>query len=473
MPDGFPRGPKSMLSRLALVLAGAILLELLGNLALHRWQERELVDSAQTRLIAQQLVNAAHVAEAARPPQRVRLMHELDVEGLTLNWVPSTVITDHSEADERLSIMRERLVRLFPELGEREMRLTLLPGQGGKQRDLVGVLALRDGSFISFRVSRYLDAPPPPALVILLHLLLLFIVFGLALRMVRSLVRPLRDLAAAADGTGRARARQIVPEGPQEVRRLASAFAAMQARLLKITEDNTQALIGVSHDLRTPIQRMRLRASMLAEADAREAMAEDLAEMELFIDSALAYVRHGMDERARLVDVAALLTTAVDDAADQGADVGYRGPDSFILETRPAMLTRMVHNLLNNARRYASKIEVQLSGQEGANAEIRVEDDGPGIPADLRAAAMQPFRKLEPAGTPLPSRIELKQGVGLGLAYVHRTLEMQGGKLALGESRLGGLSASISIPAATGSEAVASSKRDGADRSAKTRKGPV
>jgi signal transduction histidine kinase len=193
---------------------------------------------------------------------------------------------------------------------------------------------------------------------------------------------------------------------------------------------------------------MRLRASMLADSEARDAMEEDLEEMEHFIGSALAYVRSGTDEQPRLVDVAALLASVVDDTADQGVDVSYRGPDSFTLEARPTALTRMIHNLLDNARRHASKIEVRLSGREGENAEIRVDDNGPGIPAEFRADAMQPFRKLEPVGASLSPQAGLKQGAGLGLAYVHRTLEAQGGKLALKESQLGGLAASISIPAA-------------------------
>jgi signal transduction histidine kinase len=220
----------------------------------------------------------------------------------------------------------------------------------------------------------------------------------------------------------------------------------MQARLLKLTEDNTQALIAVSHDLRTPIQRMRLRASMLGAADARDAMAQDLTEMEHFIDSALSYVRSGADEQPRLVDVAALLATVVDDTADQGVNVSYRGPGSFTLETRPTTLIRMINNVLDNARRYADRIEIHLSGQEGIMAEIRIEDDGPGIPPDRRLDAVQPFRKLDAVGSP-PPRSGSKHGVGLGLAYVSRALEMQGGKLLLGKAALGGLVAILFIPA--------------------------
>ncbi len=436
---------KGMRGRLALVLAIAILLELLGNLALHRWQERELLGSAGAMLVAQQLVDAAHVAEAASRSERAGLMHGLAIDGLALNWVPSTVITDHSTARRQLANMRERLVRFAPELEGRELRLSLMPGTDTRQRDLVGLLALNDGSFISFRVNRYLQAPPPLWLVSLLHIVLLASVFGLALLMIQTMVRPLRRLATAADETGRDYTRPIdVPKGPQEVTRLADALAGMQARLLKVMRDNTQALIAVSHDLRTPIQRMKLRVSMSDDAELREAMGQDMAEMEIFIDGMLAYVRSGADEQARLIDAAAVLTTIVDDMADMGTDIRFIGPDSLTMSVRPIAFTRMIQNLIENARRYANRIEVRLTVDESGGATIAIEDDGPGIPEERRQEALRPFHKLDsPSQGPSPG-----QGAGLGLAFVERTLELHSGKLRLDKSDLGGLSVRIGLPGA-------------------------
>ncbi|OCC22572.1 hypothetical protein MB02_16300 [Croceicoccus estronivorus] len=442
----FLRIPSGMMGRIVMVLAGAILLELLGNLLLHRWQDRELLDSSRAQIIAQQLLNAVHVAEAAAPPDRARLMHSLNMEGLALNWVPSTVIVDHSAAQEQLASMRRWLVQAAPELDGRELRLSLLPAHDGQQRDLVGLMALRDGSFISFRISSYLRAPPPLWFVSLLHVLLLVIVFGLALIMIRNLIRPLRDLAAAADETGRHHVYRIVPAGPLEVRRLARAFDAMQTRLIKAMDDNTQALIVVSHDLRTPIQRMKLRASMLEDTDTGEMIAHDLSEMEDFIDSTLAYVRSGKDEQPRLIDVAAMLITIADEASDRGVNVQYIGPGSFVLHTRPLALTRMVQNLMENARRYAERIEIHLLGEESHYAQIQVEDDGPGIPQAKWAEVVQPFRKLEASQAIRRDGPSAKQGAGLGLAFIQRTLHEQSGSLTLGTSALGGLRASIHIP---------------------------
>lgn len=444
MPDPTMPGPTmrgrwrwGMVERIALILLCAVALEAAGNVALHRWQDRELVSLERARRAAEQLTVARQIASSTAPEDRATAMRALEFDGVRFNWVPRTVITDFSYDMEPLAGMRERLVAYAPALSRHELRLTLLPSEGGRERDLVGALRLEDGSFISFRIVRYLGAYPSLAMVVTLHLLLLAAVFGAALLMVRALIGPLRELAQAADETGRSRLTRIVPAGPHEVRRVAVAFSAMQARLMRMMEDNTQALIAVSHDLRTPIQRLRLRAGLLDDAEARETIAGDLAEMERFIDATLAYVRGGEDEEPRLVDVATLVSTAVDDAADTGARIVFSGPEVLLLKVRPTALRRMLDNLIDNGRRHGEHVEITLSGEDRVGATIEVEDDGPGIPEDKRSLAVQPFQRLggETAG-----------GAGLGLAFVQRTLEAQGGKLTLGESRLGGLSARIELP---------------------------
>ncbi|HEY8605108.1 ATP-binding protein [Tsuneonella suprasediminis] len=440
-----------MMGRIALVLMGAIVLELLGIVALHQWQDRELVDAARTQSIARQLADAVRIAETAPRPRRAGSMHDLAARGpsrqaLALNWVPNTVITDHSAANARLAAMRARLVQADDRLRDREMRLSLMLGRDGGQHDLVGLIALDDGSFLSFRVNRYLRGPPPLWLVSLLHILLLVAVFGLAMVLMRALLRPLRDLAMAADETGRDHTHAIVPDGPREVRQLAHAFSAMQVRLIAAMDDNTQALIAVSHDLRTPIQRAKLRAAMLDDAAAGAAIEQELAAMDRFIDGALAYVRSGADEEPRLIDVAAMLAAIADDTADQGADIRFRGPPSLILHTRPILLARMLQNLIDNARRYANRIELRLTGEANRYAEICVDDDGPGIPAEQRADALQPFRKLTPAGGEgLGADGALNQGAGLGLAFIQRAMSGSPDGLMLEDSPLGGLRARLTL----------------------------
>lgn len=429
-----------MVGRIALVLVCAVALEFLGNIALHRWQERELVPAEQVERIAARLAEGERVALASHPRDRARLMRDMAGDGVALNWVSRTVITDFSPAFEQLAAMRDRLVQAEPMLANHELRLTLMPSAEAGERDLVGALRLADGSYISFRVSAWLGAPPHPATVVLLHMLLIAMVLGVALLMIRRLVRPLRKLAAAADATGMRAVGVFEAEGPPEVQRVATAFAAMQARLAHAMEDQTQALIAVSHDLRTPIQRLRLRASMIADREAQEAIAADLTEMEHFIDATLDYVRSGEDEQARLIDVAALVSTLADSAADMGDDIAYHGHGECLITARPLAIKRILGNLIDNARRHAGHIELTLDHAGPDQIVIAVEDDGPGIAPGQRAEALLPFRRLDSA------RGRSAGGAGLGLATALKTARAMGGDLELDGSRLGGLAARLTLP---------------------------
>lgn len=293
---------------------------------------------------------------------------------------------------------------------------------------------------MTFRISPYLGAPPAPAMVVAMHVLLTMGVLLVAVLMVHALVRPLRDLAAAADATGHGHTGSFRIEGPPEVRRVAAAFSAMQARLIKAMDDHTQSLVAVSHDLRTPIQRLQLRASLIDDPGAREAMAADIEEMEHFIESTLSYFRSGDEETPRLVDLAAIVMTAVDGAADLGADIEYSGPDAFEIVMRPLAIKRVIANLIDNARRHARRIVVSLHDMPPDDPAVEIDDDGPGIPAHLREEALLPFRRLEVE----PG--QRRGGAGLGLATASRAMIVMGGSLALTDSPLGGLKVRLVLP---------------------------
>lgn len=429
-----------MVGRIVLVLVAAVLLELVGNIALHRWQDPELLSAHQVHRIAARLVEAERVATAAAPHDRGRTMHGLAGDGMTLNWVARTVITDIGAAPVRLGTLRAQMIDSQPGLGRRDLRLTLIPGAEPGERDLLGARQLADGSFVTFRISPYLGAPPAPAMVVAMHMLLTMGVLLIAVLMVRALVRPLRDLAAAADATGHGRTGSFRIEGPPEVRRVAAAFSAMQSRLIKTMDDHTQSLVAVSHDLRTPIQRLQLRASLIDDPGAREAMAADIEEMEHFIEATLSYFRSGDEETPRLVDLAAIVMTAVDSASDLGANIEYNGPDAFEIVTRPLAMKRVIANLIDNARRHAARIVVSLHDMPPDGPAVEIDDDGPGIPAHLREEALLPFHRLEAE----PG--QRRGGAGLGLAAANRAMEAMGGSLILADSPLKGLKARVVLP---------------------------
>lgn len=426
--------PRGLVGRIAVVLVAALLLELVGITLLNAWQDRSLVSAERSRAIAQRLVVAQRMATREPIDDRSHLLAELAVDGMTVNWVPHTVITDGTETHTRLAEMKATLIALAPDLAARDLRLSLIPSDIAGRRDLLGVVGLPDGSFVSFRVRPFLNSPPAFMLVAGLHILLTAFVIGLALVLVRSLVGPLSRLAAAADATGHGVVATFPIEGPWEVRHVATAFGAMQERLLRMIDDQTRALLSVSHDLRTPAQRLRLRAAMLDDEEARDAMAADLKDIEMFLGSVMAYLDTGTTEAPRLIDIAALAMTIVDNLADTGAGIDYDGVDMLPARVRPLALKRALGNLTDNAVRHAVQVRVGVTIEDGRPV-ISVEDNGPGIAEADRAAALMPFRRLTLGG-----------GAGLGLAIVKSAVESMGGTLTLDRSEMGGLAARIGLP---------------------------
>lgn len=255
-------------------------------------------------------------------------------------------------------------------------------------------------------------------------------------------VRAIRRLSAAAEDFGLGReSGPIKPEGAREVRQAAIAFNAMQGRILRFVAQRTEMLAGISHDLRTPLTRMRLTLAMLPPDPATEedhaALAEDVGEMERLVETYLAFARGEGTEQPRETDLAALVAEVAEKARRAGAAVTVQAPESLALPLRAEALKRALGNLLDNARRHAGRIELGLSEADEAGrpwAEITVDDDGPGIPAAQRAEAFRPFASGSAAGT------------GLGLAIARDIVRAHGGEIMLEESPLNGLRARIRLP---------------------------
>lgn len=258
--------------------------------------------------------------------------------------------------------------------------------------------------------------------------------------LVRWLTGPLRRLAQAADRIGRGRIIAVPQDGPEEVQRLARALEAMQARITRLVDDRTQALAAVSHDLRTPITRMRLRAGFLDDRDTQVRMEADLDEMEGMIAATLAYLQGETEsEPQQLTDVGVLLSTLCDAAMDAGGMVAFKGPAHLDTLCRPVALRRAVSNLIGNAVSYGGAARVGLA--LGTNElTITVDDDGPGIPEEELERVFEPFYRLE------ASRNRATGGVGLGLTISRQAIADQRGTLALSNRPEGGLRAVVCLP---------------------------
>lgn len=265
------------------------------------------------------------------------------------------------------------------------------------------------------------------------------LMFGLAALFVRNQVRSIRKLADAAEAFGLGRdVGAIKPEGAAEVRRAAVAFNRMQERITRFLHQRTEMLAGVSHDLRTPLTRLRLALAMMPadEAVQRDVadMIGDVAEMERLIEAYLAFARGEGHEQAQLIDLAGLLGDIAAAARRAGRDVTLTIKSELIVKLRPDAFRRAVTNLVDNAGRHGTHIALGARRAGERFVEITVEDDGPGIAPDRREAVFKPF-ETEAAG-----------GTGLGLTIARDIVRAHGGDIALEEAALGGLCARITLP---------------------------
>ena len=266
------------------------------------------------------------------------------------------------------------------------------------------------------------------------------ILFGVATIFMRNQVRPIRRLALAADNFGKGRdVARFKPEGAAEVRQAATAFIAMKERLSRQIAQRTDMLAGVSHDLRTPLTRMRLQLAMLGDDEGAKELQADIAEMEQMLDGYLAFARGEGAENPVPTNLSAMMVDVIAQARRNGAQIDLHSEGEILVPLRPNVFKRCLTNLIDNAARYAEHVSVR-AGRRGEAIEVTIDDDGPGIPEDQRADVFKPFFRLE------QSRNTGTGGVGLGLTIALDVVRGHGGDIELSESPSGGLRARIRLP---------------------------
>lgn len=299
---------------------------------------------------------------------------------------------------------------------------------------------LSDGMPVLFQLR--LD-PRPPAPVPLLLPLLFLVAISIALFIWAALriVAPLSRFSAAVDKFGVANQTQpLLEEGPAEIRQATRAFNRMSERILRLIEDRTQMMMAISHDLRTPLTRLRLRTEDVTNEETRRSMLRDIQRMESSISEAVSNLRHvsATEARAR-ADLPSLLETICNEFADAGSAVSYEGPQSLTATVRPLAMTRAVTNLVQNATKFGSRVTVRLGEADGKAAVIDIEDDGPGIPDSEKEAVLKPFYRSDPAR-------QEAGGFGLGLAIALEVARDHGGTLTLHDSNPHGLRVTLRLP---------------------------
>jgi two-component system osmolarity sensor histidine kinase EnvZ len=257
----------------------------------------------------------------------------------------------------------------------------------------------------------------------------------------RNQVQPIKRLAQAADDFGRGRdIRDFRPSGANEVELAGHAFNLMRDRIRRQISQRTEMLAGVSHDLRTPLTRMKLQLALMAGNPEVADLKKDVDEMERMIGGYLAFARGEGTERAVDTDLVELVIDAVNDGRREGAAIELTTPtQEIVLPLRRDALRRALVNVIGNARRYASRIEVSMRTR-GHGVDVIVDDNGPGIPAGQREDVFRPFFRLESSRNPETG------GTGLGLAIARDIVRTHGGEITLHESPLGGLRAVLRLP---------------------------
>ncbi len=287
---------------------------------------------------------------------------------------------------------------------------------------------------------RRVSASNPHQLLVLMVLTSLLLTL-IASFFLRNQLRPITRLAEAAAAFGKGRHEPYRPRGALEVRAAGAAFLDMRARIERQIEQRTLLLSGVSHDLRTPLTRLRLGLAMQPETADTDALMSDVADMERLVDEFLAFVRGDTLDNEELVDPIALLDRVVEGAVRGGGNVS-RGAvtGEGLVRLRPMAVTRALENLVSNALKYGTRVEVGLAIGDRV-VRFAVEDDGPGIPKEQREDAMRPFVRLSEARDP-----NRGGGVGLGLSIAADIARSHGGALRLHDGpKLGGLRAELDL----------------------------
>lgn len=426
-----PYMPRSLYGRATLILLLPVITLLLVVSVVFIQRHFEGVTQQMTQTVSREIV--AVLGDGTRPPEALvgqPLAETLDIEVNVLPQADIPASDTRRWFDFSGIVVTRELKKVFLDL-----EVVDLPDD-----DLVRLYFLRDGQGIEMQFDRRRVSARQP------HQLLVNMVFFGALMTVisyfylRNQLRPITRLAQAAEAFGRGRHVPYRPAGAVEVRAAGGAFLDMRARIERQIEQRTLMLSGVSHDLRTPLTRLRLGLAMLDEDEA-EPMLRDVEDMQRLLDGFLAFARGAQEGEAEPVDPIALVRQIVEDAQRSEVDVTLtKTSGEGEISLRSGSIRRAVENLINNAVRYGSRAEVSVVLTE-KSLRIRVEDDGPGIAAEDRDEAVKPFTRLEPARNQ-----NRGTGVGLGLSIVLDVARAHGGTLRLGQSdRLGGLQADIVI----------------------------
>lgn len=453
--------PDTQIGRTLALLIGMTLLLIIGSAILLQDERINRFDERDRYYLTQKVATLTKLINDANRQERQRIIEKMNEDGLHIRLDAQAIIPFRKPNPLERSL-RHQLRQALDGSGVTEVRAAIklnpnakLPQPNDRRmpppppekftNDLEGVyfsIHLWDGTWLNLQTSDLKGPPPWTGKTLQLLALWLFLITISGFILARRMNKPLAQLAVAADQFGLSHAQPPLEEtGTREVRRTIQAFNQMQQRLHKQIQDRSNMLAAISHDLRTPITTLRLRAEFIDDPEIRQKTLDTLEEMEAILSASLAFARdEAADEQPRTIDLAALLQSVVDDHVDLGGHADYQGPEKKTFNCRPVSLRRALNNLIDNASKYAGEVQVSLIENKD-DVSILIEDNGPGIPEDKLEEVLTPFYRLESSRNPQTG------GTGLGLAVANSIIIAHGGTLKLQNRQdQKGLCARVTLP---------------------------
>ncbi|MGH6892148.1 MAG: ATP-binding protein [Dongiaceae bacterium] len=459
--------PHSMLTWFALVLAAGIALSLISVSAFHALNRDEAVAALEDLRAAERIAAAARFLDHSAVVLRPVIAESISGSSLFIATTPASMIDDPTPPDARTERLRGVIAARLGDMRWRELRVDYGAGSDDESDDAWSwipslwadehrktdeilslqdqgqtfsvALQLMDGSWLNFSFASVKTLPFSSWSHLLALAAGIAAVMALGVGAGRLITRPIDNLTVAAEELGRGARPGDVPEtGLNEVRRAARAFNRMQRRIGRMIQDRTQMIAAISHDLRTPITRLRLRAEFVDDPEEQLKMLADLDQMEAIIHSTLAFAREDSDaEPTAPVDLVNLLQEVAESHPPARLSAARDG--HCILRARPVALWRCFNNLVENAIRYGNAAEIAIRDLPDA-VEVTIDDTGRGIPEDRLKDVFRPFVRLE------ESRNRESGGAGLGLAIARSVALAHGGTITLANRKEGGLRATVRLP---------------------------
>jgi signal transduction histidine kinase len=438
--------PDSILGWLVLILiAGLAASQALTALA-HNMDRNEAIVEIEDLRAAERVATFATFLQHTAAVLRPSIAGSFSGPSMTVEVGNRSNVPEDAVVDRRLDHLARAISERLHGNDWQELRVAhTAPTEDQKAKGQMPIrtsIALRDGVWINFEFAAIESLPLASFRVVAWTVFSIVLVLGLSFYAFHRVTRPLASLTRAAESLGRSGRTETLQEtGASEVRRAARAFNEMQGRIRRLIEDRMQMVAAISHDLRTPITRLKLRAEFVDDPDEREKMLRDLDEMETMIRETLALSREDANPEPRVrLALARLLADSVEGLEHVTLEID---PDlakgAATIEAQPIALKRAVANLIENAVVYGKRAEVRLA-QTPEDFEIRIEDEGPGIPETEFERVFRPFYRLE------ASRNRDSGGAGLGLAIARSVVRSHGGDIVLENRPEGGLRATISLP---------------------------